>query len=177
MTICAHGHADWRRVDNANRPSEGGVIDLPIWHYLLDSDSNLAADATIANGAQYAGTYKAIPRRWSSARAPIVRWKPRRAPGSGEKLTGSWYFTTNEDNAETYYEKDRVRRPRTTTRRETNYAQFGHWLVVDGAGVVTVHPFAGGGVVTGPTRWTTNLAVNVNEGDGRDDTVGQNGHL
>ena len=74
------------------------------------------------------------------------------------KFTGSWYFTP--DSPKAYYEKVG---DATMYTPETNYAQFGHWLAVTDAGVVTVHTFAGGGV-DGTT--TANLALTVNVADG-----------
>ena len=72
---------------------------------------------------------------------------------NGRKFTGSWYFTPL--NPMTYYQG-------TTTEdgtypAETAYAQFGHWLTVNGDDVI-VHTFASRGV----GEVNAALALNVN---------------
>ena len=75
-------------------------------------------------------------------------------------LTGSWYFAPTSPMV--YYEKVG---DATVYTAETNYARFGHWLVVDGNGAATVNTYADGGVTdtvtTGLNVTTVNTAADA----------------
>ena len=73
------------------------------------------------------------------------------------KLAGGWYFAPT--SPEVYYEKVG---DATTYTAETNYARFGHWLVVGVDGEATVNTYADGGVA-GTNM--SGLALNVNTDD------------
>ena len=93
------------------------------------TDETLDEDAT-NDGAQYVGAYKGIDG--------VVFCAGTDCKVTDDKLAGSWYFTTNAENAETYYEmvdEDADYTP------ETSYAQFGHWLTMDG-NAATVRTYA-----------------------------------
>ena len=95
------------------------------------NDSDLDADATSASdGAQYTGLYKGI--------AGVVFCAGTDCKVTDGKLAGSWYFTTNASNAETYYE---MLDDATDYSAETLYAQFGHWLTMTGE-AATVRTYA-----------------------------------
>ena len=81
-----------------------------------------SAETAITDGMQFDGFYKGIPG------VVFCTGDDCKVEGEtdSEKLTGSWYFTTNADNAKTYYEK--VGEADDTYTAETNYAQFGYWL-------------------------------------------------
>ena len=106
-----------------------------------------SATDTIANGAQYVGNYKGIEGVVFCAGSDCKV----EGPADSEKLTGSWYFTTNANNEKTYYEK--VGTAETYTA-DTAYAQFGHWLTANNDGQAVVNTYARTGH-SGTPNWTT----------------------
>ena len=114
------------------------------------TDDALDAEATSASdGAQYTGLYKGIDG--------VVFCAGTDCKVTDGKLAGSWYFTTNVINAETYYEMvdgDADYTP------ETLYAQFGHWLTMD-RNAATVRTYA----MTGHTGTGDVMMVNMDAED------------
>ena len=98
----------------------------------------------IDDGMQSDATYKGIPGK-AFCQGSDCKVETVAGVVGVRKFTGSWYFTPTST---TDYYLGTTTAGGTMYRQETNYAQFGHWLTVDvDTGlVVTVNPFAGGGV-------------------------------
>ena len=123
---------------------------------VFDADNIPSDIATAGDGTQYGDSegsnYKAIAGVIFCAGSDCEV----DGTGTGRTLTGSWYFTP--DDAEASYVPD------TATVAEDYvpellYARYGHWLTVDGAGLVTVNLYsaAGAGANT-PTNFSLGVA-------------------
>ena len=145
---------------NSRTVKAASFADMPL--SAIPNNPPSAAD-TISNGMQYAGAYEGIDG--------VVYCAGADCKVEDAKLTGSWYFTTNADNTNTYYEK--VGEADVYTA-ETDYAQFGHWLTVD-AGVATVHRYA----LTasqGDPSWTVDEMLTDTSATYSGDAVGMSVH-
>ena len=122
---------------NSRAVKAASFADMPLAAIAADAP---AEGDTIDDGNQYGGAYKGIDG--------VVYCAGADCKVEDAKLTGSWYFTPTSPMA--YYEKVGVAVVYTL---ETDYAQFGHWLTVDAAGLATVNRYALSATATNPS-WT-----------------------